>query len=565
MSNPYILLNCIQGNYPYFISGKWIMLKKIMIICLIGSSLVLLQAGNNQKIFDQQTDIYPDLRALYLEQGLAPPFPAYPWSEEEIRFYLDRIHTASLSKAGQRIYSRIQDTLKGDFDFFTSDNQAESSFLLFNSGVQLNLESYLHYAVTAPEGMQPEDYVWTHGYDQRLPLLAIPLELWLADHIYLYTIWEAREEYRAVDSPTTPEITGNHWNIFDFAVPYLDIYFPFEAYLSAGGKHWNLQLGRDQLSWGNSQVSNLALSDAAAYFEFLRFASFWDKLKFSSFYTVLEPYLPDQTKVDSLALMGHRLDLKFFSRINFAVNELLMVVDEPAWLLKGLNPVMIYHNWNNNDQGNSMLSLELTVNLWKYFSLYGQLAMDEFALKYETDRTGGGGPSAWAYLCGTEVMVPLLGRYLDISLEYAHTDPYFYHSSNAPYYYNVRRYWSLITDQFEYILHPLGHIMGMDAEGWFFEAAYTIGPYLSTLLEVDYITRGEQTVLAPYEPEGDEQTPTGTPEKSLVVHTNLENSTLSFLTTGIDLYWISLWNAGHITDARQDDFEFIWYVKYQMF
>ena len=41
---------------------------------------------------------------------------------------------------------------------------------------------------------------------------------------------------------------------------------------------------------------------------------------------------------------------------------------ESGWeMIRDLNFLMVYHNWNTQGKVNSMLSLEMSVNPWKYF------------------------------------------------------------------------------------------------------------------------------------------------------------------------------------------------------
>ena len=67
------------------------------------------------------------------------------------------------------------------------------------------------------------------------------------------------------------------------------------------------------------------------------------------------------------ALIGHRFDMRFFKRLNIAINETITYSNYIPNLIKDLNSIMIYHNWMIPEKSNSLMSVEFEYIPWKYF------------------------------------------------------------------------------------------------------------------------------------------------------------------------------------------------------
>ena len=119
-------------------------------------------------------------------------------------------------------------------------------------------------------------------------------------------------------------------------IQYIDPSIPYRAFMSVGGRNWNVQLGRDKISWGNGESGNMVLSDWADWYNFVKFSTYWKVLKFSVVYAGLESYLtPEEKDFDKIgegltqghyenfrerykAFLAHRLEARITDKFTMA-------------------------------------------------------------------------------------------------------------------------------------------------------------------------------------------------------------------------------------------------------
>ncbi|MBI9102604.1 MAG: hypothetical protein JEY99_09325 [Spirochaetales bacterium] len=524
-----------------------------------------------------QNFYYDDISSLeyqYLEQGMGLPFKSFPYTANEFQSYLDRIDPASLSKTGKIFNDLTGERLKKDYIY------SEPEGFKFDTGIDVILEGFYHKNLTNNFDFSVQDYIWQYGFEERHPLFEIPLEADILDILYVKTVISAKEEHMTVNSPTEATASENNSNVFDFDSPAVDIHVPYEAIASLEGEHWTIQLGRDNLSWGNGQTGNLVLSDYSDFYDYLMVNTWWHNFKFSTVYIVMDEYSPRDDRegdyedgvtgsdgipdnIGYQAFIGHRFDLRFFKRLNFAFVEAVTYMGEP-FLIHDLNSLMAYHNWTIPEKANSLMCFELEYIPWKYFYLYGQLAMDEAATKYEEEGDGGGGQSTWAWLAGLKGAYPLGPGYIHGDFEFVHTDPYLYHRRRPPYFYNVRKIWSVVTDSEEYIIKPIGHETGPDAELWHVEVGYDWSDLLRANLSYDYLVQGETTIDTYYDRLVRLEYPVGIVETVSVIHLGLESHLFKFFSAGLDFYYIHTSNFSHVEGQTSEDLEIAGFIKFSL-
>jgi len=194
--------------------------------------------------------------------------------------------------------------------------------------------------------------------------------------------------------------------------------------------------------------------------------------------------------------------------------------------------------------------------------VYGQFAMDEFATKYEEERSGGGGPPVMAYLAGLSGYYPVGEAYLGFGLEGVLTSPWLYNRRKAPYFYNVRRYWSLANDQSEYIIKPIGYRYGPDAVVINAHASWDLPDGPEASLELTWVARGDKTIDTLWLAETGDSAPSGdTPENSLRVQLKGSYPLSRRLEAGAGLALNSRWNIGHAAGSDSTDLELNLFVK----
>ncbi|MBN1686627.1 MAG: hypothetical protein JW852_08225, partial [Spirochaetales bacterium] len=460
------------------------------------------------------------------------------------------IDPTGLSVAGRKALAYVTEKLTA------ADAVYNEGAFSFDASPALTVESFFHLPVVDSTESLPEAYDWIHGYEERKPFLHIPLEFWYGDSLYLTSELEAKEEHRTVTSPSTPDVAHNHLNVLlDDPNIRIDLYFPFRAVLSTGGEWWNLAIGRDKLSWGGGVSGNLMLSDYSDFYDFVGLSFMSRSFKMTNIYAVTDRFRPDGSNIEFSGFIGHRLEMRFFEKLKFTVNESVTFAKLPPVLVRDLNFLMVFHNWMDPDRFNSLLSVELEYTPWRYFTFYGHLAMDEFAVKYEIDRGGGGGPPIYGYMAGVKGAYPLGEGYLNGACEWAQTSPWLYNRRAAPYFYNVRRYWSLVTDRFEFITKPLGYVYGPDAILFLLTASYLVPDSFSAGIEVKRMIKGEMEAGSPWDPAPGDAPPTGIPEKKWIVSLNGAWKPLVYLEVGGGLNWIQTANPEHLDGERRSDLE----------
>ena len=510
-------------------------MKLILILTLLSIWLPgpgRLWAQNDQSIMPVSWDKYDDLDKIFLESGEPPPFSSRPYSVDEIKRNLARINPGRLSLAGKTAYRAIEEDLKKKTLARHRDG------LALNASLEMNIEGYYH---------TDEEAQWIHGYEERLPMLDIPLEAWLGNILYANLTLTLREEHCLVS-----EAAGNYSNVISSAYE-LAGYTPFQAFFALGGKHWSLRFGRDVLSWGNGFTGNMVLSDYADFHDSLYFTTYWDFFKFSAAYISLDPWLTPAEVSAGVgvndpykAFFGHRVEFILFRRLNVALTE-TVIFGNYYPELRDLNSLMIFHNWNIPKRSNSLMSLELDYNPYKWVNLYGQVAMDEYQTSYEIEAGTGGNPRAMGYIAGAETFLPLGRGYLEAGFEWAQTDPWLYNRETPLLnFINRRRIWSFYSDSYMYVDKPLGYYTGPDSRVLSFRLGYSVSGAYSTMLEVRLVAQGENDLYTDYPSDSESAaasrmtTPTGTPQQTLIFHLMGEVFPSEKLTLGGDIYLVQV-------------------------
>jgi len=532
----------------------------LLAACIGTRAGIYLGAQNSQAVIDHRSVAYTYLDAISMEQGLVVPNNARPWTAGEFRFELSRISPEGLSRAGATAYRYLVDLV---------DYEVPETMVQGSAGIAVSTEAYGHVHLGGDAGYTPESYVWTYGYEDRKSFLEIPLAMWLGDHFYALMKTEIKEDPDTVNTTLNSAgvfpsgVTDNYFNvIFDDPYPRLDLYFPFEVYSVLGGPGWAARFGRDQVSWGNGTSGNMLLSDYSDFYDFAGLTLFGKNLKFSSIYSVFDSFDPKTLAgTPYSAFTAHRLDFRLFDRLLISINESVVFGNAEPELVRDLNYLMIFHNWTIPERTNSLLSVELNYTPWRYFQVYGQAAMDEFMTKFEADRDGNGGPPIFSYLAGLRGAYPAGPGYINAGLEWAMTSPWMYNRKSSPYYYNVRRYYSLTTEGTEYIIKPIGYQYGPDALVLNAFASYGIpdGPQVSGTIM--YLQQGETTIATAWNPQAGDSTPSGvTPMSTWSVGIDASFPFFAWLEAGFGASFITKYNIDNVIDTYSNDLEFSAYA-----
>lgn len=521
------------------VEGGFMKHRKLMTLTLLLILPVVIAAAENlQKVFQVDDDVYQLVEAILLEQGLAPPFSSKPWSADELKRILAQIPRETLSEAGRSSHDYLQRRLEHR-TLYSADESAA-----FNTGINATFETYLH--------TNAENTRWEYGYEERSPLMTVPFELWLFDALYADLELTIREAHKTVGNPNIPP----NWSNIPDTLYYLDSYFPFRAFISFGGPHWRVQFGRDSAGWGNGKTGNLLLSDYSDFYDLLQIATYWNTFKISATYAVFEAWWDDAQTYK--AWYGHRLSMRLFKRLNISISESVIMGSQYPELIRDLNPLMIFHNWTTPERFNSMATVEIDLNPWKYGSIYVQYAIDDASTPYEADRADAK-PGASGFIGGVQASIPVGGGYLSVNGEFAYTTPWMYlHRYTEHRYTNTRRIWSHVADSFNYVEKSVGYWAGPDTMLQHYEISYAVPGLLTSLFSVEYRLSGEIRFGSEYL-EGEESfitTPSGEfPERELVLRLGVDVDITRWLSAGTDLFWLDRKNTDNVSGADQQDLQ----------
>ena len=425
-------------------------MKKYILLLVISLLSVLLSAGTVE-VYPLDSPLYDEMEILYLSAGYGTPSNSRPWSKAEAVMILERIDKSALDKAEVELYESISDLLS-DEPLLNLD-----SIVSLDLGADLALESYIH---TNPSFNHESD--WIYGYDERLPLFRGYIAIDMLDMFYTFCdIRVANGKYRGSDTaymvadihpdgigavvPPAGELVDADVKMIEESGMYspyfthnilldvddFDSIFPKRAYVSTGGKHWSLVLGRDRINWGNSHIGNFVVDNHLDYNDFLRFVFFSDKFKYEFLTLFLEyDYSCRQTEDSgSKFLIAHRLEFRPLKNLTFSVSENVMYVSKTGVELKYFNPAFIFHNLDNRSLFNAIASVDLDWQFAKGFNLYAQAVLDQATAPGEGDDQS----PAWGILGGIEYANAGESGVFSGSLEVAYTSPLLYRRNNVDF------------------------------------------------------------------------------------------------------------------------------------
>jgi hypothetical protein len=468
------------------------------------SSLLSAQISNNQKIIPLDSEIYQAIKALYIAQGLALPSTAGPWSQDELLLMLKRLDDTKLSADHLILY-----------DFAAQRLTPSAQNVQFDGALTVQL-----FAHTNTEQFITQDLYVLHPNLAR-PFASFNFDFFLTNHAYGYFELPLMERVfndlvpvpqRDVTMVQSPNHGTHTFGINTLYSDGLDLTLavPFRTFVSLGGEGWNVQFGRDRLSWGPGESGNFLIGSQVHYHTGFRAAFYAKNLKYqynvSNFPYPGEYYLLGDDNIDAFVpatiatradgaefttmpnadvvrginlFIAHRLEWRMFQdKIGFAFNEAVIYQSASGDIsFDTFVPSMLLHNLYRNYNQNSLLTLEADFSPLPLLNFYAQIAIDEFSLPNESVPTKEKAslPDAYGFMVGTKTAFPLFKGVFAASLEYVQTDPYLYlhkYYPEAPLQYIVsNRY----TDQTGHLLYAeefLGYRWGSDAQVFNLQAEY---------------------------------------------------------------------------------------------
>lgn len=404
--------------------------RHLVFLLLFFSLPQILPAVNLNRIYPVDSDVYRALEQMYIEQGYAIPSTSGPWSADELLRMLNRLDQSQLSPEQQSLADRVEAELRRPLV------AGEGESVLFEFDLEVNLEAYIQ--ATDNDFFRTEERRH-YDYTDRSYMINVPLEVWAASPFYGYfELGLLASRYDGYFSE--PFVT----NLVDQDT--IGWQFPVRGFVVAGGDHWTLQFGRDQISWGPGRTGNLIISDNFDYHEFLRFATYHDRFKFSTMISTFshpawyygtgdddeigddeilekwydpDPFIgrQDDERQGFQAFIAHRLEFRPVDRFAVAISESMMYMGDD-FDLRFLNPAMLYHNIYMRGNSKSLLGFDMEFGLAPGYNTFLSFVIDDSGL---VDN-----PRAVGLLTGVRGSRMSGPGSLWFNLEGAYTDPYFY-------------------------------------------------------------------------------------------------------------------------------------------
>jgi hypothetical protein len=504
--------------------------------------------------------ILEDIRFLVRESGRSFLSFTPPLSRDEVLQILDEIDGAALSEAGREAYRRVYAVL-GPAMLFSEG--------VFGLGARLRLTPEFHIRTN-------KELPYIRDYPESKSFLSFPISLFFADAVQL-----AVEPIISSD-PTYYAAPASLWGT---NIPYelnrLDTNMPLRGFIAAGGSWWNIQLGRDKVSYGVGHTGNLALSDTPDYYDFARLSLFSPNIKYSAFISQMPLDLdPDNsalvvegpegypsgeylTNTAQRYMYLHRLDVRLFRRLSLGISEGIMVGNS-SLELRFLNPFVLFHSfyawedydkWGSGDMIGSLFSLDVEWAVLPALAVYGQFVMNQFEMEMEL--SGDDAPDALGYLAGIEYTHSFSSWNALFYGEFVYTDPYLYTLASPFGSFIWMRRLALGGDKprrYRWIGHPAGR------DAMLFTLGSTLSKSsLSFAFDITWINQGEHTIRWDWEKSEEaraERTPSGIGEQKWSSGLQTVWQPLSWLTLSGYIGGVMAFNADHIEGNRRQGMEF---------
>lgn len=491
-------------------------MKKIFItlFCVLTLTSLSALSNNREKIYSVEGEEYEDISSLYMMEGLALPSSSGPWSEDELSLMLSKIDPSKLNDESLKIYNRLSKLLFPRFekseDFFSSRFQGEINIGLYfhtnpngKERVVQSGESGKDNSLSLKEKLFQDDRELLFSHFNQKPFSKFYTELYMLSNFYGYfeVTLENNRYARYYNNPIGSSYFDTNLIMLRSFTPdptTLDFNWPDRSFLSFGGKGWNIEIGRDKISWGDGKTGNLAISNNIPWQNFMRLSIYGKNFKYSLLFSFFPHNMNywDGEDVEGKGFwhginnhraplkglkmyIAHRLEGRFFSdKLSLSITDGLIYMNESGAIdFSTFNPFNFNHNDYISHNSNSTLVFELNYGVIKGLNMYAQFIMDEVAAPFiETlpSRDVKAIQNAFGYLIGFEGILPLYGGLLSLSLEGVYTDPYLYlrpgNYLNNPLQHNyginyivALRNANMLTGEITYDEYTLGYTYGGDS------------------------------------------------------------------------------------------------------
>jgi len=387
---------------------------------------------NKQNILNitEETELINSISLLYIKSNYALPSMSSPYSISELQLMLNQINYEELNENEKLEFNLVSKKLNS----YIKDLDKDVEFYMVSD---LNFESYSH--INTTEFIERESF--NRGWNQQANLIDFNLSIYGDSFFYGfcdYSIGLARINEKPFGS------SYFQTNLLNFSNSYwandIETNMPQRAFVSLGSDSWNLQIGRDNLNWGASKISNLFISNNLKYQDIIRFTVFGNRLKYSyiaSFFPHQMNYIDtsnidlNTTQFDSLQgfsmFVAHRVEGRSENnRFGWALSEGIMYASEDSTIdMRAFSPLLSYHSMFTKANCNSLLSAEFDFSFFNSLNFNMQFVSDDIVF-LPTESTNKYSPNSLGLILGLKHINYIDNMPLTISFEGSYTSPYLY-------------------------------------------------------------------------------------------------------------------------------------------
>lgn len=346
-----------------------------------------------------------------------------------------------------------------------------------------------------------------------------------------------------------PYYTGKVWN--GFAGEASQAYFSFHF------RYFDLLLGRDKLSWGQSKISSLILSGGSLPVDMLKIQKRWGLFQGTAFAGILDPINSSEGKEIERYFSGHRASFKIRSLAELGVSEIVVYGGEGRNLEPYyLNPLLWYHGaqLNGNRDDNTFISFDFNFTPKRNLLLYGEFLIDDFQIekKSKSDQE----PNELGYVAGFLYAFPSKLNGFQMNLEYDRIN-------NRTY--NQKNIWNRYLNRNKLMgsnLGPNSDNLKASIKGWLTKG-------LEAELGYGFLRKGEGSVYSVWEEpwlyaEGhyQEEFPLGVVEETNELLLKLGYSYDVVLRVNLSLRYAKVTNKNNILNQKEESLDWGLFLQY---
>ena len=403
------------------------MRKRIILLVILAFVLITCIFSASLEVFELTHPVYELVETLYVMEGKASPMGAKPWTHADVKRLTDAVEPSG--KISRDIRDMIQGYIK------------EDDGLIFNAVIEPQLMIHTNEAYKERKSIAAADLL-----DRQFAVLGLGYRY--KDNMALYmdtSLSVTPSDVHHVNPDLSAgashgkRISSSWGTNIPFLPDGLNIMnFPNNAYLALGNSAFRAVAGRGQVEWGNGVLGNMIIGNTLPYHDYLSL-TFTGSDEFS--YQLLTSFFShsqnkendsDRRPLNGIRFfLGHRFEFTLIKgKLQIVLNDSLMYQSENNYLdLRLLNPLFFLHNGFMAGNSNSLASLEIEYSPIKNISIYGQFALDDYAV-FGEPKPGedGGSADGLGAMLGIRGYIPAGNNGLwHGNAEFVYTSPYIYH------------------------------------------------------------------------------------------------------------------------------------------